>query len=124
MFVIAVSGCSMINMSAPSQPYSQPVPSMSSEPGIIVHTRNNDVMQFHDGWTLTFEGIAGMAELTDGDGRTVITDTTLSYWDVTNAAPARRNSTMRQFLLTILGVILVIGLAAIILYAAFIATDR
>jgi hypothetical protein len=31
---------------------------------------------------------------------------------------------MGQFMLTILGVILVLGLAAIILYAAFLATDR
>jgi hypothetical protein len=98
--------------------------SQHAEPGIIVETRDRSTLRFDDGWELTFEGIAGTAEVSNNDESTFRTDTTLSYWDVTSAAPARRDNTMRQFLLTILGVILVIGLAAIILYAAFIATDR
>jgi len=93
--------------------------------GLRVHTHDNGTLLFHrDHWRLTPSGIRGTADVTSEDGSTYTTDTTLSYWDTANASPAGRQSTMGQFMLTILGVILVLGLAAIILYAAFLATDR
>ena len=94
-------------------------------PGLRVQTRDGASLLFaENGWRLTLEGIDGSATVTTGDGMQYAADTTLSYWDASSAAATGRNSTMSQFLLTILGVILVLGLAAIILYAAFLATAR
>jgi len=93
--------------------------------GLRVRTHDNATLLFHDDdWRLTPSGIRGTADVTAEDGASYTTDTTLSYWDTAEAGPAGRQSTMGQFMLTILGVILVLGLAAIILYAAFLATDR
>lgn len=122
--VLMLQGCAPMltqSLNAPSVPYGQPD---RAEPSIIVHTYDNSELRFEDGWSLTFGGISGTAEVIRDDAPSIRTDTTLAYQDVASAAPSRRNTTMRQFLLTILGVILVIGLAAIILYAAFIATGR
>lgn len=94
-------------------------------PGLRVQTRDGGTLLFaENGWRLTVDGIAGDALVTDADGKQFAADTTLSYWDASSAASTGRDNTMSQFLLTILGVILVLGLAAIILYAAFIATAR
>lgn len=94
-------------------------------PGLRVSTHDHGVLLFEeDRWQLTLEGIKGPALVTDADGTQYSADTTLSYWDASSAASTGRTSTMSQFLLTILGVILVLGLAAIILYAAFLATAR
>lgn len=93
--------------------------------GLHVRTHDNGTLLFHgDDWRLTPSGIRGTADVETEDGRMYTTDTTISYWDTAEAGPAGRQSTMGQFMLTILGVILVLGLAAIILYAAFLATDR
>jgi hypothetical protein len=94
-------------------------------PGLRVSTRDDGMLLFaEDGWRLTMSGIEGQALVTTADGAQFTADTTLSYWDATSAASTGRGNTMSQFLLTILGVILVLGLAAIILYAAFLATAR
>jgi hypothetical protein len=94
-------------------------------PGLRVQTRDGASLLFAENhWRLTLEGIDGSATVTTEDGMQYAADTTLSYWDASSAAATGRNSTMSQFLLTILGVILVLGLAAIILYAAFLATAR
>ena len=96
-----------------------------TRPGLLVRTHDDGRLLFaENGWKLTLEGIAGNAMVTGADGTQYAADTTLSYWDASSAAATGRNSTMSQFLLTILGVILVLGLAAIILYAAFLATAR
>ncbi|MCB2203273.1 hypothetical protein KQI65_00885 [bacterium] len=93
--------------------------------GLQVRTHDNSTMLFRgDQWQLTPSGIRGTAEVRTEAGDSFTTDTTLSYWDAAEAAPAGRQGTMSQFMLTILGVILILGLAAIILYAAFLATDR
>ncbi|MDT8323965.1 MAG: hypothetical protein RRA94_07645 [Bacteroidota bacterium] len=93
--------------------------------GLRVRTYDEGTLIFHgDDWRLTPSGIRGTADVETQDGNTYTTDTTLSYWDTAEAGPAGRQSTMGQFMLTVLGVILVLGLAAIILYAAFLATDR
>jgi hypothetical protein len=93
--------------------------------GLRVRTHDDGTLLFHgDDWRLTPTGIRGKADVSTSDGTQYTTDTTLSYWDTAEAGPAGRQSTMGQFMLTILGVILVLGLAAIILYAAFLATDR
>lgn len=90
-----------------------------------VTTRDGGELLFaENGWRLTTAGIEGNAGITTADGAHYAKDTTLSYWDAATAAPGGRNNTMGQFMLTILGVILVLGLAAIILYAAFLATAR
>ena len=93
--------------------------------GLRVTTHDRGELLFAaDRWQLTFEGIKGPALVTSADGALYSADTTLSYWDAASAASTGRTSTMSQFMLTILGVILVLGLAAIILYAAFLATAR
>ena len=86
--------------------------------------RDNATATFSENhWSLTSHGIHGTASFQTQDGLQFRRDTTISYWDVSSLAPARGN-TVGQFLLTVLGIVLVIGLAAIILYAAFLATDR
>lgn len=93
--------------------------------GLRVTTHDRGELLFSEnGWTLTTSGIAGNALIRTADGQTFSKDTTLSYLDAMSASPAGRDNTMSQFMLTILGVILVLGLAAIILYAAFLATAR
>jgi hypothetical protein len=85
---------------------------------------DNSTAVFPDNqWTLTFRGVRGTGSFQMQDGVCFTRDTTISYWDVSSASAAHGN-TLGQFLLTVLGIILVIGLAAIILYAAFLATDR
>ncbi|MBE0645559.1 MAG: hypothetical protein IH600_15865 [Bacteroidetes bacterium] len=90
---------------------------------VTTHDRGELLFQ-EDGWRLTTGGIEGRALVHTADGVDYAKDTTLSYWDAASASPAGRSNTMSQFMLTILGVILVLGLAAIILYAAFLATAR
>jgi hypothetical protein len=117
---IALPGC------APQFSFSPPQAAAHSPVnGIRVDTKTNGSLLFHENrWDLTMSGLSGHATVHDADGSTYEKDTTLSYWDVSSAAASGRGNTMTQFLLTILGVILVIGLAALILYAAFRATDR
>jgi len=118
LFTLFLAGCSSGLLLAPPQETGTVSP-------IRVTSRDNSVFRFQENdWRLTFEGIAGTAEIETEDGVVSQRDTTLAYWDVAAASGGGRRNTMTQFLLTILGVILVIGLAAIILYAAFLATDR
>lgn len=94
-------------------------------PALHVTTDDNSSLLFHrDTWQLTVSGIRGTADVYPAGGGYFTADTTLSYWETASASPAGRSSTMSQFMLTILGVILVLGLAAVILYAAFLATKR
>lgn len=94
-------------------------------PGLRVATHAGPTVQFmENGWTLGVDGIRGTALIMHADGTQYSADTTLSYFDASAAVSTGRSSTMGQFMLTILGVILVLGLAAIILYAAFLATAR
>jgi hypothetical protein len=96
----------------------------TSAGGLRISMRNESTATFSDNaWSLTTKGIHGTAAFQTQEGQVFTRDTTISYWDISSAAPARGN-TVGQFLLTVLGIILVIGLAAIILYAAFLATDR
>jgi len=123
VFSIAIafltSGCATI-----FQPVQNTTPTHLSS--INVQTNDRHSFTFaEDSWRLTFNGIEGHTLSTDKDGLAHGTDTTLSYWAVSSAAASGgRSSSMTQFLLTILGVILIIGLAAVVLYAAFLATDR
>ena len=123
--ILAVaSGCSSpFPLTHPSAAYSADDARLS---GITVTARDRTTLRYHDdSWHLTLEGIAGTASIVQQDGTTIEKDTTLSYAEISAAeSSSGRGSTMTQFLLTILGVVLVIGLAAIILYAAFRATDR
>ena len=93
--------------------------------GIVLQLKDQRTILFPDNeWRLGWDGVHGTIVNTDALGIQTERDTTVSYSDISSAAPAEgRGNTMSQFLLTILGVILVIGLAAIILYAAFRATD-
>lgn len=94
--------------------------------GLVLHMHDASTVRFAaDKWDLTVRGVRGTAQMHASDGRLVAADTTISYWDISSAAAGPgRGTLLSQFLLTILGVILVIGLAAIILYAAFLATNR
>lgn len=74
-------------------------------------------------WKLTFSGISGKADVTTENDTITLPDTTLSYFDVA-AVDGNREEPLIELLLTILGVIIVIGLAGVILYAAFRATER
>jgi hypothetical protein len=94
-------------------------------PGLLVTTTDHSQVLFAaDDWTLTMAGIRGNALVTTADGLQFSADTTLAYTDAVSASPTDRGVTMNQFLLTILGVILVLGLVGIIIYAAFLATAR
>lgn len=107
------------------QPHSPDGHAAAALSGLRVTTHDRGELLFaEDRWQLTLEGIQGPALVTSADGAVYSADTTLSYWDAASAASTGRTSTMSQFMLTILGVILVLGLAAIILYAAFLATAR
>ncbi len=90
---------------------------------VTTHDRG-ELLFSENGWRLTTSGIEGRALVSTADGVQYAKDTTLSYSDAASAAATGRSDTMSQFMLTILGVILVLGLAAIILYAAFLATAR
>jgi hypothetical protein len=90
---------------------------------VTTHDRG-ELLFAENGWSLTTGGIEGRALVRTADGVEYAKDTTLSYYDAASASPSGRSDTMSQFMLTILGVILVLGLAAIILYAAFLATAR
>lgn len=94
--------------------------------GLVLHMHDASTVQFDaEKWDLTVRGVRGHAEIQGHDGTLRTADTTISYWDISSAAAGPgRGTLLSQFLLTILGVILVIGLAAIILYAAFLATNR
>lgn len=94
--------------------------------GLLLHMHDASTVRFAaEKWDLTMQGVRGEAEILGRDGTLRTADTTISYWDVSSAAAGPgRGTLLSQFLLTILGVILVIGLAAIILYAAFLATNR
>lgn len=109
-----------------SMPAMRSAGSHASVSGIRVETHDHSTFQFQEGaWSLTLEGIAGKADIFTDAGTLPDRDTTLWYGDVASAAAGGgRGSTVTQFLLNILGIILVIGLAALILYAAFPATDR
>jgi hypothetical protein len=96
----------------------------NGEAGIVVTTVNDTRVFFRDGWELTWDGIRGCASVQAPDGTLTVKDTTLSYSDATSASATGRGASTSQFALTLLGIILVIGLAALILYAAFLATDR
>jgi hypothetical protein len=133
VLLLYTTGCApqlFLNAPATGYPSAAITPSTAASgsealPGLHVRTKDGGSLLFaQNGWRLTFDGIAGDALVTDADGRRFSADTTLSYWDASSAASTGRDNTMSQFMLTILGVILVLGLAAIILYAAFIATAR
>ncbi len=117
--VIVLSGCaSQFGISTQPGQY-------SGSPGLLVRTHDEQHLFFkNDQWRLTLEGIAGRAEVTTTEGLHYTVDTTLSYWNTQSAEATGRNNTMGRFMLTVLGIILVLGLAGIILYAAFLATDR
>ncbi len=116
--------------SAPTSPAVGPVSHVAAprnaggENGILVRTHDDARFFFQDeNWKLTFGGIAGTADITTAEGLEFSADTTLSYWNASSAAAVGRSKSTSQFLLTILGIILIVGLAAIILYAAFLATE-
>lgn len=100
--------------------------SARTDAGLVLHMHDASTVHFaSERWELTTRGVRGRAQIHADDGSLREADTTISYWDVSSAAAGPgRGTLLSQFLLTILGVILVIGLAAIILYAAFLATDR
>lgn len=117
--LLIIGGCS--SGQGTLSPYTQ----ASGPSGLIVRTHDEGRLFFHDEqWRLTMQGISGRAEVTTADGEHYSADTTLSYWSAEAAESSGRSNTMGRFMLTVLGVILVLGLAGIILYAAFLATDR
>lgn len=133
VLVISLGGCApqfQLGTPAGTSSVATGIPAASAEhaggvPGLRVTTDDDGLLFFHRGsWQLTMRGIRGTADVYPAEGGFHTTDTTLSYWSTSSASPAGRSSTMGQFMLTLLGVILVLGLAAIILYAAFLATDR
>ncbi len=90
-----------------------------------ITTTDQGTLRFRESdWDLTVEGIRGHARVEPAVGPAYDADTVLSYFSVAAAASDGRATSLKQYLLTVLGIILVIGLAAIVLYAAFLATDR
>ncbi len=96
----------------------------SPAPGLAIRTHDGSAVTFaRESWRLTFSGIEGKADITPSAGASFSRDTTISYFQVA-AVDTRDEDPWTQLLLTILGVIIVIGLAGVILYAAFRATER
>lgn len=92
--------------------------------GLAIRTQDGSAVTFaRESWRLTFSGIEGEASITPSAGVSYLRDTTISYFQVA-AVDSRDEDPWTQLLLTILGVIIVIGLAGVILYAAFRATER
>ena len=115
---LSIAGCALPGPSVMQPAHDAPA-------GIRVVTHDKSTFDFHDGWQMTWGGIEGRVDLHTASGDAISTDTTLSYWDVSSASSSNgRGNTTSKFLLTVLGIILVIGLAALILYAAFPATDH
>ena len=99
-------------------------PSGSPQPSLSISTRGgSDIMFYKDQWQLTSAGIRGKAEIRQDGFPSYTKDTTVSYFQVA-AVDSRGEDPWTQLLLTILGVLIVIGLAGVILYAAFRATER
>lgn len=99
-------------------------PNNAQHAGLSLSTRNgSDVMFQENNWQLTLTGISGKAEIHQSGLPSYTKDTTISYFHVA-AVDSRGEDPWTQLLLTILGVIIVIGLAGVILYAAFRATER
>ncbi len=118
---LVAGGCGMAQSGMRTMPGAPPM----GPDELRLETRNNAVVAFQDGgYTLTWSGVSGPARIWPSDGILTQKDTTVSWFDISSAAGTGRSKTTGQFLLTVLGVILVIGLAAIVLYAAFLATDR
>jgi hypothetical protein len=118
--VIGIAGCTGIREgSLPAN-----LPAGMNENLLRLETHDRTVFSFSNDWTVTMSGIKGSAVVEPADGTVITKDTTVSYYDITSAAGTGRGKTVSQFLLTVLGVVLIIGLAAIVLYAAFLATDR
>ena len=117
VMTIVLTGCSDSLMMM-NQPHGSRPPSLS------VATRSgSDVLFYQDKWQLTLSGIRGYAEIHQSGFPSYTKDTTISYFQVA-AVDSRGEDPWTQLLLTILGVIIVIGLAGVILYAAFRATER
>ncbi|MDH7516385.1 MAG: hypothetical protein QHI48_11000 [Bacteroidota bacterium] len=77
------------------------------------------------GWPFGVDRFPMGGNTIGGNGTTPVKDSLLSVSIYPYAAATgTRGTTTKQFLLRILGVVLVIGLAALILYAAFPATNR
>jgi hypothetical protein len=125
---LVTAGCAALGaFPSPAGPFSAAPATVLPGPtgGVLVTGKDRSTLLFSDDRvSLTWSGINGHALVTTNDGRQYERDTTVSYWDVSSAAASGRTSTSTQFLLTVLGIILVIGLAALVLYAAFPATDR
>ena len=110
------SGCA--SLSTIPQP-----PSHRSLSDLHVITSQGSSIHFQEGsWQLTLSGITGKAEVTENASIRFV-DTTLAYQQVASAESTKEDP-WTKLLLTILGVLIVIGLAGVVLYAAFRATER
>lgn len=91
-----------------------------------LHVTTYDGSQFvfpENNWRLTFSGITGKVMSGTDELPDHLRDTTISYIQIA-AADSRGEDPWTQLLLTILGVLIVIGISGLILYAAFRATER
>ncbi|MFA6232988.1 MAG: hypothetical protein WC824_02205 [Bacteroidota bacterium] len=113
-----------LSLRSTAQPGGHPTNDAALSALRVTTHEGGELLFAENGWQLTMSGIEGSALVQTADGQQYAKDTTLSYWDAASASASGRSNTMSQFLLTILGVILVLGLAAVILYAAFLATAR
>ena len=100
-----------------------PTPPQAHPSDLRVTMRDGGSLLFQDGhWRLTPAGIEGRALDQHSSGRGMI-DTSVSYLQIA-AAEGNREDPWTQLMLTMLGVLIVVGLAGVILYAAFRATER
>lgn len=110
------SGC--VSLSTIPQP-----PSHRPLSDLHVITTQGSSIHFQEGsWRLTLSGITGTAEVTENASIRIV-DTTIAYQQVASTESTKEDP-WTKLLLTILGVLIVIGLAGIVLYAAFRATER
>lgn len=111
-----IGGCA--NLSIPET-------AQTGAPGFLsLTTRSGSSVTFNENaWKLTLTGIEGRALVHPKESPSFTVDTTISYLQVA-AVDSRGEDPWVQLLLLILGVLLVIGLVGIIIYAAFRATER
>lgn len=110
-------GCGVVRYaSAPMQQGS----SQSMTPGLSLATPKGDVTFAAGAWRLSMEGVQGML-YENGAASSDLRDTTVSYSDILSFG-SRRESALETLLLTILGFIIVVGMTALLIWAALDAT--
>ncbi len=110
-------GCGVVRYA--SAPVQQGPPH-SISPGLSLATPRGEVTFASGMWRLSMEGVQGTLYENDAVS-SGMRDTTVSYSDILSFG-SRRESALETLLLTILGFVIVVGMTALLIWAAFDAT--